>query len=124
MIESGLSKVFLICYVTIYKLNILLMWISFYSTGYELEREAADNRAVVNRNDRPTFNHYSSKPQMYNANLPFHMHGLGMYPPPPPPPPPPPCPSGQYPYYQQPQQHPTHHHTAIPPQYPYWMMPQ
>ncbi|GLH00506.1 Uncharacterized protein GBIM_06869 [Gryllus bimaculatus] len=41
--------------------------------------------------DRPSFNHYSSKPQLYNASLPFHMHGMNMYPPPPPPPPPNSC---------------------------------
>nr|CAD7424133.1 unnamed protein product [Timema monikensis] len=89
--------------------------------------------------DRPSFNHYSSKPQMYNANLPFHMHGMNVYPPPPPPPPPggsgnqqpqqgppqgllqpppPPPPSmhqQQYPYYNPPGQY---------QQYPYWMLPQ
>ncbi|PSN33606.1 hypothetical protein C0J52_25042 [Blattella germanica] len=88
--------------------------------------------------DRPSFNHYSSKPQLYNANLPFHMHGINMYPPPPPPPPPN---SQQQPQQQgllqpppppppPPQHHPHQHqypYYAPQGQYqysPYWMMPQ
>lgn len=90
----------------------------FYLIGFEGE-QSAEPRAA-NRGERPTFNHYSSKPQLYNANIPFHMHGLGMYPPPPPPPPPNPNPTnaGQYPFYQQQQQQ------QHPSQYPYWMMHQ
>ncbi|XP_046677857.1 transcription factor SPT20 homolog isoform X2 [Homalodisca vitripennis] len=75
-----------------------------------------DNRAANGtRQERPTFNHYSSKPQLYNANMPFHMQGLGAYPPPPPPPPPGPTPpmAGQFPFYQQP---------PATSQYPYFMM--
>lgn len=92
---------------------------------------------VLGSRDRPSFNHYSSKPQLYNANLPFHMHGINMYPPPPPPPPP----NSQQQTQQQgllqpppppppPQHHPHQHqypYYAPQGQYqysPYWMMPQ
>uniref|UniRef100_A0A1B6CZ42 KH homology domain-containing protein 4 n=1 Tax=Clastoptera arizonana TaxID=38151 RepID=A0A1B6CZ42_9HEMI len=84
------------------------------------DNEQNNESRQVNRGERPTFNHYSSKPQLYNANIPFHMHGLGIYPPPPPPPPPNnnSVSGGQYTFYQQQQpQHSAH-------QYPYWMMHQ
>lgn len=96
------------------------------------------HRTGLGSRDRPSFNHYSSKPQLYNANLPFHMHGINMYPPPPPPPPP----NSQQQTQQQgllqppppppppPQHHPhQHQYPYYTPQgqyqySPYWMMPQ
>ncbi|KAJ9595038.1 hypothetical protein L9F63_013666, partial [Diploptera punctata] len=107
------------------------------SSGHRGDFQQHSRGGPGNR-DRPSFNHYSSKPQLYNASLPFHMHGINMYPPPPPPPPPNSQQQAQQPGLLQPppppppppQHHPHQHqypYYAPQGQYqynPYWMMPQ